>query len=456
MPERLPRLASPIHFALCAAGVVACGRSELVAPWDSNNEDCAAPIDASTDTEASDASIDSVAIETDSGYSWPDTTVADVARDHAIDAACASGRWSFGPIVTYAAPTFAGDSNGGPVLGAGDFDGDGTLDLIGLYSAPSSAAIWSNLGDGTMALRTTFAITGGAYVVAVGDFNRDGRADFATGFVADVNIAGANLDGVEVFTNQGDGTFAMTSTFAVDGGALDIVVGDFNGDGAPDIAVGDDFEALNVALNRGDGVFPSVVTYETYYLVDKMAVGDVNHDGALDIVSTSAAFDSPRVGVFLNNGDGTFGQPTSYAGICDDTGSVALGDFNGDGWLDVARTCWQGGDSVAVRLNNGDGTFGSETGYQVGTWPSAVTVDRFFSTSGPVDIAAAPIMGSYYSGDHGIAVLPGNGDGTFGEEIGVGSLGSHVLVAGDFSGDGHPDIAFATGNAFGVLFFVCE
>jgi hypothetical protein len=85
---------------------------------------------------------------------------------------------------------------------------------------------------------------------------------------------------------------------------------------------------------------PSRPWLGTRYLVAEMAAGDVNGDGALDIVATNAAFDSPSVGVRLNQGDGTFGPATTYEGICHGTGPIALGDFNGDGWLDVARTCW--------------------------------------------------------------------------------------------------------------------
>ena len=442
--------------------VSACGRTELLDVSDSGED--AVAIDSSDATTPStsdsgdvDQGVDSGVFDSTSDYDWPETVVPDARREHVVDAACDSGRWTFGSIATYATPPFSGDENGGPVLGAGDFDGDGTLDLIGVFSSPSAAAIWTNLGDGTFGLETNLAIVAGAYVLAVGDFNRDGLADFAVGFVADVNTNGANLDGVEVFTNQGNAGFAITSSFPATNGALDMVVGDFNGDGAPDIAMADNSNQLNIALNRGDGTFPAVVSYQAGYALGlAMAVGDVNNDGALDIVSTSAAANSAMVSVFFNRGDGTFESPVSYSSIGEDTGCLALGDFNGDGWLDVARTSWQAGNYVAVRLNRGDGTFETESSYPVGDMSYAIVADRFLSSSGWLDIAAAPLLGSFFAGDTTVVVLPGNGDGTFGQKLGIGTLGANVLLAGDFNGDGHPDISFASGSAFGVLPFVCE
>lgn len=188
--------------------------------------------------------------------------------------------------------------------------------------------------------------------------------------------------------------------------------------------------------------------------MEEFAVGDVDGDGAPDVVAASAPFSVPSVGVFLNLRNGAFGPATTYEAACDATGPIALGDFNGDGWLDVARTCWQGGNEVAVRLNNGDGTLGNETGYAVGSWPWGIAVGRFLTTDGPLDIAAAPSLGSDYGG--GITVFPGEGDGQFGNALAANSPVTNTLVVGDFDGDAHPDIAFAAGDVLGVLFFVCE
>jgi hypothetical protein len=413
-------------WGACLLGLAACGRTELTPLPD-------------FDMHATDGTVDSVAVD------GPDA-VPDVIANHA-DAACASGRWTFGPIVTYATPTSSGEEGGGPAFVAGDFDGNGTLDVIAFSASPQAGAVWNNRGDGTFALRTKFATDSLVFAAAVGDFNGDGLADLVLGFADNLKVA-------EVLTNRGGSTFEITSTLNPNDGAFEVAVADLNGDGAPDLAISDGFGHLEVALNRGDGTFAGTVLYDSYTL-SAMAVGDVNHDGSLDIVGSNAFFEVPTVGVLLNEGNGTFGAATIYPGISDETGPIALGDFNGDGRSDVVRSVWQGGDGVAVRLNNGDGTFGTETSYSVGAWPWPVAVDRFLSTSGPVDIAAAPWLGAT-EGGNGVSVLPGNGDGTFGKALGAGSAVSNVLIAGDFNGDGHPDIAFAGVNEFGVLFFVCE
>jgi hypothetical protein len=154
--------------ALWAMGVVAvsgCGRTELAVPYrdlaalgggllaDSGTADHGADsVDSGVDSGTVDQDVDSGthAIPLDCG--WPETPVSGDAGDNAQRAACASGQWTFGPIITCAAPELSGDENGGPTLGAGDFDGDGTLDLIGFFSAPQAGAVWSNRGNAGFAL----------------------------------------------------------------------------------------------------------------------------------------------------------------------------------------------------------------------------------------------------------------------------------------------------------------
>jgi hypothetical protein len=338
--------------------------------------------------------------------------------------------------------------NGGAVLAAGDVDGDGTLDLIGLSRTPPAVSIWTNLRDGKFRLHDTLTVNSPAYVLAVGAFNIDGLSDFALGF------AGSSQD-IDIYTNQGDGKFELTFQLTTPNGAFKLAVADLNGDGAPDLVIGDGTEQLDVALNRGDGSNADVIRYTSGFLTQELAIGDVDGDGPPDIVGVSAPFSVPSVGVFSNLRNGAFGPATTYTAICDATGPIALGDFNADGRLDVARTCWQGGNRIAVRLNEGDGTLGSETGYDVGPWPWAIAIGRFLTTDGPLDIAAAPTLGADYGGT-GVSVFPGKGDGTFGKPLAANSPVSNTLVAGDFNGDGHPDIAFAAGDTLGVLYFVCE
>src|SRR6266446_3597740 len=139
---------------------------------------------------------------------------------------------------------------------------------------------------------------------------------------------------------------------------------------------------------------------------DSVAVGDFNGDGRLDLAT--ANFDSNDVSVLLGNGDGSF-QAALTAAAGRGPSSVAVGDVNGDGKLDLVVVNLVAGDSasVSVLLGNGDGTFQaariSSTG---GSRPASVAVGDFNGLGKP-DLAVAN------SGSGSVSVLLGNGDGTF-------------------------------------------
>jgi large repetitive protein len=86
-------------------------------------------------------------------------------------------------------------------------------------------------------------------------------------------------------------------------------------------------------------------------------------------------------------------------------------------------------------LGNGDGTFQAAVNYAVGSWPSSVAVGDF-KGDGKLDLAVTN------SGSNNVSVLLGNGDGTFGATVNYGAgSGPASLAVGDFNGDGKPDLA---------------
>jgi hypothetical protein len=192
---------------------------------------------------------------------------------------------------------------------------------------------------------------------------------------------------------NGDGTFTQGPVTGSSGVGIFFTVGDFNGDGIPDIAVTGGFSlGVQILLGNGDGSFTDGYTYLNGLGIDAegIAAGDFNGDGRADLAVSDMM--NHTVTVLTGNGDGTFtvGTPVS-TGMPAGSGAyqrqVVTGDFNGDGHTDAAVVIeWRadGDPSLSVLFGNGDGTFGLPSTFTAAPadafYDEAVAVGDFFGT----------------------------------------------------------------------------
>jgi len=150
-------------------------------------------------------------------------------------------------------------------------------------------------------------------------------------------------------------------------------------DGSIAFGLGDE-----LARNVGDGTFQAGMNVGTGFLPYAVSLGDFNGDGLLDLVS--ADISSSTLSVMLGNGDGTFQTRKSFA-----TGtspySVTLGDFNGDGLLDLVSSD-SSSSTLSVMLGNGDGTFLARRSFGTGSTPQSVILGDF-NGDGLLDLVSA-------------------------------------------------------------------
>ena len=289
----------------------------------------------------------------------------------------------------------------GGVLAVADFNGDGKLDIV---STSGGLSILLGNGDGTFQPSTSLSLEAGPAWVTTGDFNRDGKQDLAVTF---------SDQGVSVLLGNGDGTFQAPTFYRTQSYPGQVIAADFNGDGNLDLALfaegGIDLPAasarnspragVSVLLGRGDGTFSKPVHYTTGINPESLAAYDFRGDGRLDlVVSQAGQFPTPgSVRVLPGNGDGTFRKPRTFAsGIAG--GSLALADFNGDGKIDLAIGDGSGTarGTFWIVPGRGDGSFGKPVAYTVAGDSSQIwnlAVGAFTRAKAPALVVPEPQSG---------------------------------------------------------------
>ncbi len=358
------------------------------------------------------------------------------SRGGAISVLLGDGDGTFKDYVAYG-------TGGTPTMLLGDFNGDGVPDLaIAAQSCLSvhsqcligNLSLWLGHGDGSFPSGgTSYPMPNNATAVAAGDLNGDGRPDIVVG-----NQNGENNNTLSVLINNGDGTFQPRVDYEAGSGTTSVVVGDFNGDRLMDVAVANVSDStVSILLSNGNG---SLQPHQDYPTAGSglICVGDFNHDGAFDLVTASTY--SSYLSILLGYGNGTF-HPYSqvWAGIS--PAAIAVGDVNNDGKLDVVLL---NNRAIAVLLGNGDGTFKAPI-IQSSTVSSNWGTLGDFNGDGKLDLAVTDVVSAW--------LFPGNGDGTFQAPISFNTGGVAASVAAaDTNVDGKLDLVYGGMWNAGILY----
>lgn len=284
-------------------------------------------------------------------------------------------------------------------------------------------------------LRSTLPINGNGQSFTVADLNGDGRQDF---------ILTDYFSGLRTLLTRGRGEYVEGQMLMSSGGMPPMIrVGDFNGDGKPDLLFVSSYKPqVDVYLNRGDGTFGTPVSSDLaaasgYYGASGYYVADINHDGRADLVASYpyvSPFYSPAIVTYLGQADGKLvAGPTSGLMTLTqplDSRTLAV-DVNGDGNVDLLAA--GSGSEVLFLAGSSDGTFAAPAASAVDSRPQQI-LSGDFNGDGKVDLAT---LGS----DNKLSIRIGNGDGTFGGTTLITvNQDARTIALGDINGDGKLDL----------------
>ncbi|HVY48488.1 MAG TPA: FG-GAP-like repeat-containing protein, partial [Minicystis sp.] len=366
----------------------------------------------------------------------------DPAHCGACDRACGAGQaCSFGACEVPCTKTLGFPNDPLPATGSRpedvalvDLDGDGKLDVVTLDGG--AGAVRARLGRGNGRFGPAIDTTAWPSPMQSGAFDRFAFDDVDGDGKLDAVLTHAAGDEILVLLGHGDGTFAAPIATSVPGPTA-VVLGDLDGDGHVDaVVVGYHSGRFAVMRGLGDGTFAAPVLRPSGTaaspadnLPSDLALGDLDGDGWLDLVISNG---SGELTARLNRNDGTFAAPIVF-----DLGAAGrglrLGDVDGDGALDAVVPTAASSQQMRVLRGGGDGTFSGWDwdDFAASQRPAIADVDG----DGLLDVVVANAEYEIF------AVSRGVGAGMFDVVGTYASRGmASAIAVGDLDGDGYPDV----------------
>jgi len=332
------------------------------------------------------------------------------------------------------------------MIATADLNHDGHIDVVAVNPAHDTIDVFLNRGDGTLSTPPIQYFQNDVRWVAIADFNGDGIPDLG------VTSPNNNIDGrneIHFYYGVGNGAFSTPPVTVFTGRpAIQVNAADVNGDGLPDLIL-TNHSRISVMINLGAGKFAPAVFYPAGPDVARsVVVGDFNKDGAPDV---AVVRNDRRVEVLLGQKNaqgmptGAFGPPVVVSQTSVEPTYGIAGDFNGDGNLDIAVVNSEFRVApITVLLGNGDGTFQPKRSLFGGNFVEAIASADLNGDGIP------DLMTSSFTSN--MRVYAGNGDGTFGPEASyIGGRFGEFATTADLNGDGLPDVIVGLGPFFRVL-----
>jgi hypothetical protein len=311
-----------------------------------------------------------------------------------------------------------------------DLDNDGDIDIVSIGGgSPGELEVFLNNGNGTFASAVVTGISNNPRALTLGDFDSDGFVDVAGSYLGSSTFS--------IFLNSGSGSFPTRADYGTSSPSLGIGSADFDADGDLDVVLPiNASNTLSVFVNNGSGIFSfsSNLPFTSPAHVD---VADVDLDGDMDIAASSSS--TTNVGIFINNGDGSFASADIYAGSGTTYLPIVLKDLDGDRYPEIISGNF-GANVVSIFPNDGDGTYSSSNDVSSNK-PEGLDVNDF-DGDGDMDLAVVDNSNAFVR----MYLNDGSASFTLNNSYAIGSNPSE-LSSGDFNGDGAMDISVSSTNS---------